>query len=497
MRISRGLLSLALATLSSISWAQPEPISVGSKNFTEGYVLAEIMAQLLESRGIPVERQFGFGGTLVAFEALRAGEIDVYAEYTGTISQAILNTGSDLNDIQLSTALEPLGMEMLPALGFNNTYALAVTPELAEQYNLRSVSDLAQQPQLRFGLSHEFRDRADGWPGLREAYGLPQDSFGIEHGLAYPAMIEEEIDVTDAYSTDGDLPRYGLVVLEDDRSYFPSYRALPLARQDMNTTAKTILTELAGLLDESAMRALNAEVVVKERSFAEVAATFLAGQGLIASDRVATTGLWPSLADNTLVHLKLTGIALLAACVAGLGLALLVYRSRRLSKAVLYVAGLLQTIPSIALLALMIPLVGVGQTPAIIALFLYSLLPIARNAITALVTIDPLLRRVASALGLTHAQQLRHILIPLALPHVLAGVRIAAVVSIGTATLAAFIGAGGLGEPIVTGLALNNSNLILQGAIPAALLALCTELLFEGIERWLVPRHLVAGRSTA
>jgi len=489
------LLTLCLALCDGLR-AQPEPITVGSKNFTEGYVLGEVMAQLLESRGIPVQRQFGFGGTLVAFAALRTGEIDVYAEYTGTISQVILSADTALNGNNLSTALAPLGVEMLPTLGFNNTYALAVKPETAQRYSIRTVSDLATLPNLRFGLSHEFRDRTDGWPGLKEAYGLPQDSSGIEHGLAYQALLEDEIDVTDAYSTDGDLFRYRLVVLEDDRGYFPSYRALPLARQDLNSAAKAILGELANRLDDTSMRALNAEVVVENRSFADVAASFLLDQGLIANYQTPAASLWPSLASNTLVHLKLTGIALLAACLVGVSLALLVYRSRPLSATVLYITGLLQTIPSIALLALMIPIAGVGQTPAIIALFLYSLLPIARNAITALVTIDPLLRRVATALGLTHMQQLRHIYVPLALPHVLAGIRIAAVVSIGTATLAAFIGAGGLGEPIVTGLALNNTRLILQGAIPAALLALCIELMFEGLERWLVPRHLTSGRST-
>ena len=242
------------------------------------------------------------------------------------------------------------------------------------------------------------------------------------------------------------------------------------------------------------MRSLNAEVVVEEKTFAEVASAFLLAQGLITSVRAETQSLWPTLGRNTLVHLKLTGIAVLLACIAGLGLALAVYRSPSLSTGVLYVAGLLQTIPSIALLALLIPIAGVGQVPAIIALFLYSLLPIARNAITALLTIDPLLRRVAVALGLTEMQQLRHVYVPLALPHVLAGVRIAAVVSIGTATLAAFIGAGGLGEPIVTGLALNDTGLILQGAIPAALLALCAEFFFEGLERWLIPRHLLSAK---
>ncbi len=496
MTANRVVLLIACLGLCSGLGAQSAPIAVGSKNFTESYVLAEVMAQLLESRGIRVERRFGFGGTLVAFQALQAGDIDVYAEYTGTISQVILGAESALDDSELSAALAPLGLETLPALGFNNTYALAVTAQTARRYGLRTVSDLAALPNLRFGLSHEFRDRADGWPGLTEAYGLPQASSGIEHGLAYRALLEDKIDVTDAYSTDGDLQRYRLVVLEDDRGYFPSYRALPLARLDLDSAAKAILGELAERLDDASMRALNAEVVVDGRSFSDVAATFLFAQGLITNRPARADGLWPSLVRNTLVHLKLTGIALLAACLVGLSLALVVYRSRPWSAAVLYVAGLLQTIPSIALLALMIPIpfIGIGQKPAIIALFLYSLLPIARNSITALVTIDPLLRRVATALGLTQAQQLRHIYLPLALPHVLAGIRIAAVVSIGTATLAAFVGAGGLGDPIVTGLALNNTGLILQGAIPAALLALCIELMFEALERWLVPHHLRSGQ---
>ena len=300
--------------------------------------------------------------------------------------------------------------------------------------------------------------------------------------------------MTDAYSTDGDLLRYDLVVLKDNLEFFPSYLAVLVARTDLDTDAKTALSLLADRLDDATMRSLNAEVVVEERTFAEVAGAFLLGQGLITSVQAETQSLWPTLGRNTLVHLKLTGIAVLLACIAGLGLALTVYRSPSLSTAVLYVAGLLQTIPSIALLALLIPIAGVGQVPAIIALFLYSLLPIARNAITALLTIDPLLRRVAVALGLTEIQQLRHVYVPLALPHVLTGVRIAAVVSIGTATLAAFIGAGGLGEPIVTGLALNDTGLILQGAIPAALLAVCAELFFEGLERWLIPRHLLSAK---
>lgn len=489
--------SIIWLAMSGSAAAQTEPVIIGGKSFTESYLLAEMMAQLLESRGVPVERQTGLGGTLVAFQALVSGEIDAYPEYSGTISQVIFEMAGDPGQGELAAALAPVGVDLLPPLGFNNTYALAVTGDTAARYALSSISDLTNHPELRLGLSHEFRDRSDGWPGLKQAYNLQQDSSGIEHGLAYQALLEGHIDVTDAYSTDGDLLRYDLVVLEDDLEFFPSYLAVPLVRADLDPEVKAALSMLSGRLSDATMRALNAEVVVEEKTFAEVASTFLLAQGLVSPGGAGARGLWPTLGRNTLVHLKLTGIAVLLACIAGLGLALVVYRSASLSAGVLYIAGLLQTIPSIALLALLIPIAGVGQVPAIIALFLYSLLPIARNAITALVTIDPLLRRVALALGLTELQQLRHIYVPLALPHVLAGVRIAAVVSIGTATLAAFIGAGGLGEPIVTGLALNDTGLILQGAIPAALLALCAELFFEGLERWLIPRHLLSAQATA
>ena len=492
----RVILLLAGLCASLTAIAQTRPIVIGSKMFTEGYLLAEMMAQVLEERGFEVRRRTGLGGTLVAFQAIESGEIDAYPEYTGTLAQAILEVQGELDEAQLNARLEPLGAELLPPLGFNNTYAIAVTGETASRLSIERISDLAALPQLRFGFSHEFRNRSDGWPGLQQRYGLPQTPSGIGHGLAYLALLEGAIDATDAYSTDGDLLRYDLRVLEDDLDFFPAYLAAPLVRADLEPDVKAALSALTGRLDDETMRALNAEVVVEERTFAQVARSFLLAQGLVTSGETRAPTLWETLRRNTLTHLKLTAIAVLAACVVGVGLALLVYRSPALSAGVLYVAGLLQTIPSIALLALMIPLAGVGQVPAIIALFLYSLLPIARNTITALITIDPLLRRVTQALGLSEREQLRHVYVPLALPHMLAGVRIAAVVSIGTATLAAFIGAGGLGEPIVTGLALNDTSLILQGAIPAALLALGAELFFELLERRLVPRHLVSQQVT-
>ena len=468
-------------------------ITVGSKNFTESYLLAEIVAQTLEAEGYAVDRKFGLGGTLVCYEALINGEIDVYVEYTGTLEQAILR-GTDLHPsvADLNRRLvEPV--RILDSLGFNNTYAMTMKASLADERDIKTVSDLRAHPDLSVSFSLEFLNRKDGWPGLQQLYDLPHQPAGIDHGLAYQAINNGSVDLTDAYSTDGDLQRYALTILKDDQGYFPDYYAVPFVREDMDAAAIAAVEQLAGRLDDDRMRSLNAEVVINERSFAEVASSFLAAQGLTESDAVESS-LTSSILRNTLVHLKLTSIALLLGCLVGLPLGIVAYRRQQLARVIVYLAGLMQTIPSIALLALMIPLFGIGELPAVIALFLYSILPILRNTITSLITIDPVLKRVAEAIGLSSRQQLRHVLLPMALPGILAGIKTAAIISIGTATLAAFIGAGGLGEPIVTGLALNDTRLILQGAIPAAVLAIVVELLFELLERFVVKPHMLSGR---
>ena len=466
-------------------------VAVGSKNFNESYLLAEMASQLLEHAGFAVERRFGLGGTLICFRALGAGEIDLYVEYTGTLRQAILDMPLDAGLPALRRALAADGLSVLAPLGFNNTYALAMKRSRAEALGIRAIGDLRQAPALEVVVSHEFLERADGWPGLSAAYGLDRPVTGIEHGLAYRALNDGTIDVTDAYSTDGEVDRYDLVLLDDDRGFFPEYRAVPLLRSDAPAGVAAALAPLAGRLDDATMQALNAAVVFGKRSFADVAGSFLEAQGLI-TERTAPSRMWPALWRNTLQHLQLTAAALAASVLVALALSLSVFRRRLLSRAVVYTCGLLQTVPSIALLALMIPLLGIGPVPAIVALFLYSLLPTLRNTVSALTTVDPTLLTVAQALGMTDAQQLRYVYVPLALPSMLAGIRTAAVICIGTATLAAFIGAGGLGEPIVTGLALNDTGLILQGAVPAALLAVVTELAFEAVERLVLPGHLRA-----
>jgi osmoprotectant transport system permease protein len=492
------LLVLAAARLGAGAPAD-RPVIIGSKEDAEGALLGEIMAQLLEDRGFPVERRFRLGGTLICFEALKNGAADVYPEYSGTLEQAILKFPGRTSNARLRAELQRrYGMELLDFFGFNNTYALVVRRELSERRNLKTISDLAGQAgNLRLAFSNEFLNRPDGWLGLARAYDISATPVGISHALAYGAIDTDQLDVTDGYGTDGQIKKYDLVALEDDRHFFPSYLAAPLVRDGVDDGVKHVLEELGGQITEAEMRSLNL-AVLDGKDAADVARQFLHGKGLLAGTREAPPSAprergidWGFLLRCTGIHLELTVLSLLAGMAVAIPLGVVVYRLGTVSRTVMYAAGVLQTIPSIALLAFLIPLFGIGWRPAVVALFLYALLPILRNTAAALFSIDPVLRKVSVGMGLTAWQRLRYVELPLAAPTILAGIKTAAIINIGTATLAAFIGAGGLGEPIVTGLALNDTALILQGAIPAALLAVLTERGFEWLERLLVPKHLL------
>lgn len=487
------LFMLGLPSASALAATAQKPIVIGSKNFTESYILAELISQTLAAKGYPVERRFGLGGTLICYEALRAGEIDLYVEYTGTISQAILQIPGNPPLAELRQHLRTRGMALLAPLGFNNTYALALSESLASARGITTISDLREHADLRLAFSHEFIKRADGWGALAKAYRLPFAVIGIEHGLAYQAMQEGQIDVMDAYSTDGEIIRYNLRLLTDDLGFFPTYLAIPIVRLDSLAVLQPALADLADVLDESGMQLLNAQVAIDKLTFAEAVRRWRGGESPLAAPPPPRSDILDILAEIRpllIRHLYLSGFALFLACLFGIPLAILIYTRPALAAMTLYFASLLQTIPSIALLALLIPLLGIGVIPAITALFFYALLPILRNNILGLTTVDQSLIRVSQGMGMTARQRTRYVTLPLALPSILAGIRTAAVISIGTATLAAFIGAGGLGEPIVTGLALNDPSLILRGAIPAVLLAIVTELFFELLEVLLIPAHL-------
>lgn len=465
-------------------------IKVGSKNFAESYILAEVFTQLLQARGFDAEHIQGLGGTLITYQALVDNQIQVYPEYTGTIFQAILKQAAT-DDAQAQTLLQDQGLAMLAPLGFNNTYALATTRQQADAWGVTRLSQLSAVGEIRAGLSLEFLHREDGWPGLAARYQFAWQPKGIEHALAYDALLNGDIEITDAYSTDGELSLKSLVLLEDDLGYFPGYLALPLINHALSKEARAVLGELASRIDESRMQQMNARLL-QGASPRQVAADFLHQSGLVDTalevvEEESTAGF---ILRHSWTHIKLSASALLFACVLAIPLGIALSRRPKGAALALQISGLLQTIPSLALLALLIPLFGLGVVPALIALSLYAVLPVLRNTLTGFQGIDPLLIQVANGMGMTAKARLFRISLPLAMPSILAGVKTAAVISLGTATLAAFVGAGGLGEPIITGLTLNDSGLILQGAVPAACLAVLTEGLFSLLERRLVPAHL-------
>ena len=563
MMLLRGLRPLLFLLLAGVAlatgthaWAA-EPLRIGSKRFTESYILAEILAQTARA-GDPaaaVELKQGLGNTAIVHAALKAGSIDVYAEYLGTIEREILGhatTGAPL--AQLQAELRPLGLAIDVPLGFNNGYALAMRSARARALGLTAVSQLKGQPALRLGLSNEFLGRADGWPGLSRRYALPQTPTGLDHGLAYRALADDQIDVTDVYTTDAQIAALDLTVLADDAGFFPRYDAVLLYRVDLprrHPRAWAALQTLRGRIDEAAMIAMNAQAEIQRQPFDAIARAFLAKPrshtvgtpaaasasasasgaaptsastpvaastpaspsasgtasasastpASAASPRLepgvarSTSGLWariagPDLGRLTAQHLTLVLGAVGLAALVGVPLAVALHPWPRWREALLAACALLQTVPSLAMLALLIwAMDRIGPVPALVALTLYALLPVLRNCTVGLSEVPQGLTTAGRALGLTRGQVLRSIQLPLALPVMLAGLRTATSLSVGTATMAAFIGAGGYGERIVTGLALNDQALLLAGALPAAALALALEAAFGVMGWWLARRR--------
>jgi osmoprotectant transport system permease protein len=468
-------------------------IVVGSKIFTEGYVLGEVAAQAIEASSppVPVTRKLGMGSTGILFQSLSSGAIDVYADYTGTLTEAIIKNPQLKSQQEIQNALARLNLVMSDPLGFNNTYALAVRESFARQNNVHTITDLARlKGTVRAAFSYEFMDRADGWPGLAAAYHLDLSAKNVnrmEHSLTYQAIDQNAVDVIDVYSTDAKIRKFDLRVLDDDRAYFPVYQAVWVARKDFVDRYPAqwqALQKLAGTIDVNTMLDMNAAADIDKQSYAQIAARFRGAQARV------TDTLTSRIAHRTVEHLWLVAISLVFSIVIGVPLGVAAVRFQTTGQAILLLSAMIQTVPSLALLCFLIPLFGVGTKPALVALCLYSLLPVVLNTFTGIRSIDPRHLENARAFGLNSRQILFRIVLPLASPMLLAGVKTATIVSIGTATLAALVGAGGYGAPIVSGLSLNDVPTILTGAIPAALMAWLAHGVFEVLGKFLIPAGL-------
>lgn len=510
-------------------------IRIGSKKFTEGVILGEVLTGLMRAEGFEARHESALGGSRILYNALRRGEIDAYVEYSGTLMHEIFAgvpeadlpdtaspdiespnpdlpntdrlgavlTQTDIQDGRVpESAILPTaliqrlaadGIGIAGVLGFENNFALGMRRDQAEALGITRISDLLDHPELRIRVGSEFLERADGWPGLAAAYRLPQTHvLGMEHELAYRALATGAADLTDVYTTDAEIAHYDLVALEDDRGYFKRYQALVLYRLDLPERipgSLEAIDSLIGALDTAGMIQMNADVKLDGQTEAEAAAQFLRAQ-LQRDVTVQVETLWDRLLRTTLEHLVLVGVSLSGAILVAVPLGILAAYRQRLGQGVLAMVGIAQTIPALALLVFMFPLFGIGAAPAIAALFLYSLLPIVRNTHAGMTGISQPLVESALALGLPARTRLWRIELPLALPMILAGIKTAAVINVGGATLGALIGAGGYGQPILTGIRLDDLGLILEGAIPAAVLALLTQWGFERIEARMVPQGL-------
>jgi len=461
----------------------------GSKAFTESVILGELASQLTREAGHDADHRRQLGGTRVLWSALIRGDIDCYPEYTGTLRTEIFADQNIVNDEQLRAALTQKSVWTSQSLGFNNTYVLGMRRDRAAALGITRMSQLVDHPSLRFGFSNEFMERVDGWPGIRAHYRLPQqDVRGLAHDLAYRGLESGALDVTDLYSTDAEIVHYDLTTLQDDAKFFPVYDAVIVCRNDLAAPVRESLNRLGGRINETTMTKLNARAALDREPEAQIAASFLRDQ-LNVSSSAEVDGRAVRVWQRTREHLAMVGISLGLAVIVAIPLGIVAFYRRAVGRVVFAIADVLQTLPALALLVFLIPWLGIGYAPAVVALFLYSLLPILRNTHTGLADIPRDLRESAEALGLPRTAQLRYVELPLAARSILAGIRTAAVINVGTATLGALIGAGGYGQPILTGIRLDDTNLILEGAVPAALLALLVQWGFSWMERrWITAK---------
>jgi osmoprotectant transport system permease protein len=468
-------------------------VTIGAKKFTESIILGKLAMQWVASRGIKSVRFQELGGSQVLWNALLTGDIDAYPAYTGTLYYEIF-AKQTTKESELRQILAEQGIGMTRPLGFDNTYALGMEEEVAKRLGISKISDLAGHPELALGFSNEFMARADGWPGLRTHYALLQHNVrGLDHDLAYRALEQGALQVIDLYSTDAEIQYYGLRVLEDDRHYFPDYKAVFIYRLDLLERvpeAVHALRLLEGKITPAAMIAMNNRAKLERIPASQVATDFLEQTFGRGNYQASISTFLQRFYRHTYEHLVLVAVSLSSAIIVAIPLGIFSAYRPRFGQIIVSIAGIIQTIPALALLVFMIPLFGIGGPPAIVVLFLYSLLPILRNTYTGLQSIPHQVLESAQALGLPPATRLRLVELPIASPTILAGIKTSAVINVGTATLGALIGAGGYGQPILTGIRLDDMGLILEGAIPAAGLALLVQGLFEWAERIVVPKGL-------
>lgn len=489
-------LSLFLSLFLSFLWPSlsSAQISIGGKIFTEQNILVDLISQLLENEGYKTQKYKNLGGPFVAFEALKKGDIDLYVEYSGTAYHTIYNQAVKAEPKKafqwLKDKFQKDGFDILEPLGFSNSYAIFIPqnflPEIQTISALRSLS-----PSLKMGITPEFNVRPDGYKNLTTAYNLKFKSLKVlDIGLLYEALNNGQIDLGMGYVTDGRNYAYKLRQIKDDKEFFPHYLAFILIRTDClkkHPQLLGILNRLSHRISQEEMTLMNYKVdVLKEPSF-KVAQDFLISKNLISTKYLKRFSSSPYyliknrslLIEKTLEHIYISFFAFLFTLLIGLFLGIMCLYSKKAKTLIFIFTNFFQTVPSLALFGFLIPFLGIGFLPSLVALVMYGLLPLVHNVYTGLNEIEPDIIDSCRAIGMTPFEILIFVRFPISLPTLGAGLRTSIVIIIGTTTIAAFIGAGGLGDLIFQGISALDYKLILLGAIPAALLALLADFILQ------------------
>ncbi|MCY4512912.1 MAG: ABC transporter permease subunit [Bdellovibrionales bacterium] len=487
-------------------------LTVGSKIFTENILLAEMLSLLLEEKyNFKITRKFNMGGTKLVFDSLKNGHIDIYPEYTGTGYTMLLKREGETNPkktyrIVKTEFLKKFQLIWSLPLGFENTYALAVQEKDSRFKKINSISQLKGRiSSFRLGMGHEFVERKDGFNNFSKKYHLhfsKDQVVTMNPALMYSALNNQEVDMIMAYSTDGRIQAFKLKTLKDDKSFFPSYEAAYLTRQDIFEKWPEVQKAFAHLensIAEKEMISLNNQVDQLDYGITQTARNFLVTEKLLVDNghKLQAVSLFNYYLSKKryffkilVEHLILVFVSLFFALLFSIPMGIWAVRNSKVEKVVFSIVNTLQTVPSIALLGLLIPFLGIGFAPAVTALFLYSLLPLIRNTFEGIRNVEGSYIEASAGIGLTAWQILVFVQMPLALPVILAGVRTATVIVVGMATLAAYIGAGGLGDPIFRGIATLDSRLIFLGAVPACLLAVILDVGIGFLEKLVISKGL-------
>lgn len=480
---------IILICLTCLSSSAEKLIHIGSRNFPESILVAEILSRTIEQETNYQVKKFDYlGGVNICFNALESGKIDIYPDYFSSLANYIFG-----RDLSLEKSREDLNQGLLKkeisfskTLGFDNNFVLVLRKDFARKKHFQNISDLSKQ-DLRYGLSHNFIARPDGLSLLEDTYKLDlhKNLKALEYNIALYALKTNKVDVIDAYSTDSRINSPAFLVLKDDLNALKSYESILVYRNDLLTNfpqMKLVIESLEASLTNQKIIELNQRIINGE-SYESVADSFVAEltqkEALQPKSRFEEDLL--RLSKAFIQHLQITLIAALIALILGLSLGIFISYKENFAKLVLGLASIIQTIPSLALLALLIPILGLGMPAAIMALILYALLPIVQNTYTGIRSIAPEYIDLANSLALKESLVLWRIKLPLAMPYILAGLKTSTVICVGMATLATFVGAGGLGDLIKTGIDLGDNGLILMGAVPAAFLALFFNFLISSL----------------